>query len=388
MVSVVSCSSYQQGRVSAAMEESLENLGFARDGFSGMRVAVKPNLLTAAGDNSAVITHPEFFRAAVRIIRAGGGSPFLVESPAVHSLKRVIKKTGYSRVVEEENVEAADPLPDRTLHYEGARRFKYLNVSAAYFGADMILALPKFKTHAITGITGAVKNMFGAMPGMEKSKMHLRLPGHDDFADFLLDMYGAMNFGFDPPRTVLYLMDAIEAMEGEGPGHGGSPRHMGAVLAGKDGIAVDCVAAEIAGLNIYAIPTIAKGFERGFGVSARNQIKVKGQQVESMQVDDFAGAQGGSLAATSDRWPLNTKTFKNLFVERPVPSPGLCTLCGQCVKICPSEAITMPEKSKNIPDYDYGKCIRCYCCQEICPEGAIAKKRGRLQWMLEVFERQ
>ncbi|MBS3808806.1 MAG: DUF362 domain-containing protein [Desulfobacterales bacterium] len=387
VVSLVRCGSYDSAELEGAVEKSLEKAGFAKECFAGARVAVKPNLLTVAKDDSAIITHPEFFRAAVRIIRAGGGTPVLVESPAVHSLQRVIKKTGYASVMEEERIEAADPARVKTLHFESAHRFKYIDISSAYFDADMIVGLPKFKTHGITYITGAVKLMFGAMPGMEKSKMHLRLPGHEDFADFLLDLYGAMTFGFDPPKPVLHIMDAIAVLEGEGPGQGGSPRQMNAVLAGKNGIAVDCAATCLAGLDIEKVSTIVKGFERGYGISSPSDLETVGEPVENLQMSDFVPASGDSIFSNAFRWPFNTRTFKNLFVERPVPRPELCTLCYQCRKICPAGAISKAVKGKNIPEYDYGACIRCYCCLEICPEGAIGKKPGRLQWLLGFLEK-
>ncbi|MFP3998281.1 MAG: DUF362 domain-containing protein [Desulfobacterales bacterium] len=379
VVSLVKCSCYEQGDVEAALAQSIENLGFSKDFFAGARVAVKPNLLTAAKDESGVITHPEFFRAAVRIIKSGGGSPVLVESPAVHSLARVIKKTGYAKIIADEKIEVADPAPVRTLYYAGARRFKYIDISAAYFDADMIVALPKFKTHGITYITGAVKLLFGAVPGLEKSKMHLRLPGHKDFAGFLLDLYEAMTFGFNPSKPIFYIMDAVTAMEGEGPGHGGRPRQMGAVLAGMDGVAVDYVAASVAGLDTGKAPTIVNGFERGCGAAGPQDIEVAGELPANMQVVDFVPAAGDSYFSGSDRWPLNTKTFKDLFVERPVPRAGLCTLCYECRKICPAGAIGASAGGKNIPEYDYAKCIRCYCCLEVCPEGAVEKKKGWLQ---------
>ncbi|MFP4160239.1 MAG: DUF362 domain-containing protein [Desulfobacterales bacterium] len=382
VVSLVKCSSYEKDPIREAIENSLSLAGIAVGDFNGLRVAVKPNLLTVADDNSGIITHPEFFRAAVRIVKENGGTPVLVESPAVHSLNRVIKKTGYSEVIREEGIITADPSDVRTIHFQGAHRFKHIDIARAYFDADMILCLPKFKTHGITYITGAVKLLFGAMAGMEKSKMHLRLPRHSDLADFLLDLYGAMTFGFDPQKPFVHVMDAIWALEGEGPGRGGRPRRLNAVLAGKDAVALDWAAARVAGLDTRKAPTVSRGFERRWWAKSPEDITIAGEPVENLRVSDFAPPTGGSLFVGSDRWPLNTPTFKNLFVERPVPRRDLCTGCLECLKICPAGAISPPENKKDIPVYDYAECIRCYCCIEICPEGAIAKKPGRLQWLL------
>ncbi|MBS0014004.1 MAG: DUF362 domain-containing protein, partial [Desulfobacterales bacterium] len=218
---------------------------------------------------------------------------------------------------------------------------------------------------------------------MEKSKMHLRLPRHSDFADFLLDLYGAMNFGFDPPKPLIHVMDAVCALEGEGPGRGGRPRQLNTVIAGTDGIAVDWAATRVAGLDFSNIPTIVKGFERGWGAKSAKHIDLAGEPPENLQVSDFVPATGDSLFANAFRWPLNTRTFKNLCVERPVPRADLCTGCLECIKICPAGAISPPQRKKAVPAYDYGTCIRCYCCVEICPEGALEKKPGRLQWIFD-----
>jgi uncharacterized protein (DUF362 family)/Pyruvate/2-oxoacid:ferredoxin oxidoreductase delta subunit len=384
-VSLVRCRSYSEAPLKAAIEKSLAGMGFDPARFRSARVAVKPNLLTIAPDDSGVITHPEFFRAVVRIIKEHGGSPLLVESPAVHSLSRVIRKTGYGAVVEEEAVSVADPAVVQTLHFAGAKRFRQIEISKAYFDADIILGLPKLKTHGITYITGAVKLLFGAVPGMEKSKMHLRLPGHSDFSDYLLDLYGAMTLGFDPPKPVVHIMDAITALEGEGPGKGGRPRQVNAVLAGADGIALDWTAVRLAGLEARRVPTLMEGFERGYGARSPEEIHIRGESLEALQIPDFVPAAGNSLSSNAFRWPLNTRTFKNLFVERPVPRPDLCTGCLQCRTICPAGAIRPSENGEKVPHYDTGECIRCYCCMEICPEGALEKKPGRLQWLLEAI---
>ncbi len=387
IVALARCGTYSCDELTQVFEESLSHIGFPVERFRGARVAVKPNLLTIAREDQAVITHPEFFRAVVRLVKAQGGTPVLVESPAIHSLERVIKKTGYAAVLEAETIEIADPTMVQTLHYEDAKRFKHLDISKAYCEADMILGLPKFKTHGITAITGAVKNLFGTMPGLEKSKMHLRLPDHREFAAFLLDLYGALLQGFDPPKPMLHIMDAILALEGEGPGQGGSPRRMNAVLAGEDALAVDWAATQLAGLDFQKVPTLVQGFQREIGVASPEAIQTAGAALTDLQVRDFVPAQGNSLFSNAFRWPLNTQTFKNLFVERPVPIPETCTLCYQCQKICPAGAIGRARNKASVPLYDYDACIRCYCCLEICPEGAIKKQQGRLQWLLRLIER-
>ncbi len=381
-VSLIQCDTYQPEALKDTILQSLSNIGFDLTRFNNARVVVKPNLLMPAKEEKAIITHAEFFRAVVRIVKENNGTPVLVESPAIHSLKRVIKKTDYARVVEEEAIEIADPMQTRTLSYDAAKKFRYIDISEAYFDADIILNLPKFKTHGITYVTGAVKLLFGAIPGVEKSKMHMRAPDHEDFAEFLLDLYGAMTFGMKPSVPIVHIMDAICVQEGEGPGPAGKARWLNAVLAGDNGIAVDYVATMIAGLDIDKALTVVNGFRRDYGISSAKEIKVIGESIKNLQVSDFEPATGSTIFSNMFRWPFNTPTFKNLFLDRPVPAEDKCTLCYQCKKICASGAITASSGKKDIPNYDYKKCIRCYCCLEICPEAAITKQKGRFGWIL------
>ncbi|MEZ4565564.1 MAG: DUF362 domain-containing protein [Desulfobacterales bacterium] len=146
--------------------------------------------MPAKEEKALAITNATFFQAVVQIVKENRGTPVPPESPAIHSLSRVIKKTAYASVVEAEQLEVADPVPTRSLFFDRAKKFPHLDISAAYFDADIILNLPKFKTHGITYITGAVKLLFGAIPGGEKSKMHLRARRLMIFIEYLLDLYG------------------------------------------------------------------------------------------------------------------------------------------------------------------------------------------------------
>lgn len=386
VVSLLPCTQYENLRLKDTIRQSLANIGFDAAAFRKARVILKPNLLVPSRDEQAIITHSEFFRAVGQIVRENGGTPILLESPAIHALARTIRKTRYAEVLESEGIESGDPSRTKSLHWEGARKFRQIDIAEGYFDADIILNLPKFKTHGITHITGAVKLLFGAVYGLEKSKMHMRAPTHEALAEFLLDLYGAMTYGFDPSKPIIHIMDAVCAQEGEGPGTAGTPKWLNCILAGDNGIAVDYVAATLAGVDVNTVMTITGGFERNYGVSSPEEIRVTGASVSDLRVDDFVAATGGSFFSNVFRWPLNTPTVKNLLLDRPVPLEDKCTLCFQCMKICPSSAISRPDGGadgrRNTPEYDYNACIRCYCCMEVCPEAAIMKKKGRLQWVM------
>ena len=382
-VSVLKCQDYSIETLQDRVLTSLENIGFAPESFRGARVALKPNLLVPAPPEKGVITHHEFFRAVVRVVKDHGGKPVLIESPSIHSVNRVIKKTDYARVVDQEEIEVASVEKTRTLRFEGSRRFKQLDIAEAFFNADLIINLPKFKTHGLTYITGAVKNMFGAIPGLQKSKMHVKVPKGDEFSDFLLDLYGCLLYGFPGPKPLLHLMDGIIVMEGEGPGASGTPARMNAVLASTDAVALDYVATTLAGLDVEKALMVTKGFERGYIIKTPDDIQWVGDPREAFTHKSLRPSKG-TILSNMVRWPVTSKRFKNLFIDRPAPKEGKCTLCYQCLKICPAGAISKTQGAKKTPVYDYNKCIRCYCCMEVCPEAAIEKGRGRLQWMLRL----
>ena len=382
-VSVVKCGEYSHDLLREKIIESLSNIDFSLSQFHDKRVLLKPNLLMPARAERAIMTHPEFFRAVVRIVKESGGQPVLVESPAVHSLERTIKKTEYAEIVQSEEIEVADPTITETLHFEDARTLKSIEISKAFSDADFILNLPKFKTHGLTYITGAVKNFFGAIPGLQKSKMHIKLPGPLDFSEFLLDLYGAMRKGFTPSKTILNIMDAVVAMEGEGPGTGGKPFPLNLIIAGRDAVAVDLAAVKAAGLEVEKAITIQKGFKRDFCIQSEADVEFTGEEIKAVLSSGFTPSKG-TILSNMVRWPVTSKTFRNLFIDRPVPTENRCTLCYQCKKICPSGAISPSNGKQNVPGYNYKECIRCYCCMEICPEAAIEKRNGRLQWMLRL----
>lgn len=383
-VSIIKCGGYELTRLERSIRESLSMAGFDPVNFHGARVAVKPNLLRAVGPESAVVTHPSFFQAMVRIIKAEGGTPLLVESPAFQSLEKVFSRTGYDTVVSEESIEVWDNNSTSVLHNPNGERYKRFEVASPLFDSDMIVNLPKLKTHGITYLTGAVKNLFGTITGLNKSKWHMRAKGREEFAGFLLDLYGAFLFGFEKQKTIFHCIDGIVAMEGEGPGPSGTPVNAGIIIAGSDAVAVDAVAAMAIGLEMKNILTVKSGTRRGLGEGAPDRINIAGIAPEKLRLRPFAPPRS-TFVATLMNVNMHHNLLKNLFVEKPVPNAESCTLCYQCRSICPAAAIDKGRDGEKTPHYNYNKCIRCYCCMEICPEAAISLKRARLQWITELL---
>lgn len=380
-VALLRCRGYDPEEIKARIVQGLESIRFNLGEFRDARVVLKPNLLSASRPGSAVVTHPQFFRAAAEIVLDNGARPVLAESPAVVSLKTALRAAGYDPVLKHLGIPVADMTQVEKLPCPQGRRVKLFEVARAFFEADLVLNLPKFKTHGLTYVTAAVKNLFGAMPGMRKSQMHLKFPEKEGFSEFLLDLYSALLEGFDPPRKLLHVMDGIVAMEGNGPGSTGTPRPMHAILAGRDALAVDWVAVQVSGLDEARCPMLVQGFGRGLGISSPNEIVVKGERIEDMRIHGFVPPD--RIGATRLlKAPVIRRLVRDLFTGRPAPVDARCTLCYQCRDVCPAGAISEAEEGKEVPRFDYGACIRCLCCQEVCPQGAISLKKGRLQWMI------
>ena len=380
-VALLKCDTYSPDVVKDKILQGLNLLGIDPGCFRTARVALKPNLLTAVPPESAVVTHPGFFEAVARIVIDHGGKPVLIESPAVASLKNAIRKAGYLPIIDKLGIEVADTFPVEKISYEHGTRFKYFEISRAFHDVDMIVNIPKFKTHGLTYISAAVKNLFGAVPGMRKSQMHLRFPDKREFSEFILDLYGAILTRFDKQGAILHILDAIVSLEGQGPGTSGSPRKTGAIIIGEDALALDYVAVNLAGLDVNLVATLTSGLAREFGVCSQDEIRVHGERIEDMRMHDFLPTKSAGVPLFL-RGSFLRRIMKNLFVEKPSPLEDACTLCYQCRNICPADAISVAKGDNKVPQFDYSRCIRCFCCQEICPEAAITIRKAKMQWLL------
>ena len=381
-VALLQCNEYEPDLLKERILKGLKDIGFDVNEFNNKRVALKPNVLMPAPVKSAVVTHPEFVGAVVSIVKQYGGTPVIIESPAMTPSEWTMRKAGYTSMLENTGVEIASVNEVEILFHESSARYKRFEISKALHGVDIIINLPKLKTHGITYLSGAVKNLFGTIFGLNKSRWHLKASTPLDFSEMLLDLNVALLKGFEKPKPILHIMDAIIAQEGEGPGPSGKPKKIGAIIIGKSPIAVDYVAVKVAGLDYNKVHTITAGFKRDLGVTSPENIEIVGESIDSIRINDFVPTNHSFITNFGTRWPTNTKIMRELFTEKPVPLEGKCTLCYQCKKICPAGAIDISDGEHKTPTYNYKKCIRCYCCKEICPEAAISLKKGALQWMM------
>ncbi|HMK47707.1 MAG TPA: DUF362 domain-containing protein [Methanocella sp.] len=364
-VSVVRCEEYDDEKVRAAIEECLKPLGGMQSVVkNGSRVLVKPNLLSAKKPEEATTTHPSVVKAVVRLVQEQGGVPVIGDSPGGRNtssaVKSLMKTTGMQAVADEtgcEIVSFEEPVVDVTS--DAARIYKKFTIAKAVKDADVVIGLPKLKTHQLTYYTGAVKLLYGYIPGIMKSENHLHT-GKDPklFAELLLDLH-------EMRRPDLTIMDAVVGMEGRGPS-AGNPKQIGLVMASKSCTALDFVATSAVGMEPLTIPTVAGASERGVGPKNMGEIELFGPDLASVMVRDFKKAETMDMS----RVPavvLNLAT--SMIASKPKIDPQKCKKCGVCARDCPPRAMTFVKG--RVPAIDYKVCIRCYCCQELCPENAV-----------------
>lgn len=361
-VVLIKCDSYDYSSVKKAVGRGLELLGGCRVWVAeGEKILLKPNLLSAQPPEKCVTTHPAVFRAVAEALLEAGAVVTYGDSPALGNPERVARKAGIMAVAEELGLELADFRQGRDVDFPHGSQNKKFTIANGVLASNGLVSLPKLKTHGLMTITGAVKNQFGCIPGPLKGEFHLRLPQPEDFARMLVDLTRLLS-----PR--LFVMDAVIAMEGNGP-QNGRPKKLGFILMSTDAVALDATACRLIGLNPGQVLTVKYGQEFGLGSYHEGDLEIIGDSRQDLVIRDFDAAKTRTaLAGRGSRY------LRNAVVPRPTIAEKVCTRCGTCIQMCPVKppAVdwTDPDKQAT-PAYQYDRCIRCYCCQEVCPEGAI-----------------
>ena len=370
VVSIKKIRSYDHKAVSDAVKNSVDDLGgISRFVKKGDTVLLKPNLLAAKAPESAVTTHPSIVQAVGELVKDCGGKIIIGDSPAIGSWNNITKKTGMSGV--------ADRLGARLVHFDKPVQikknekhlFKLLKISKDVLEADVIINLPKLKTHTQMYLTLGVKNMFGCVVGKKKPQLHMEA-GKDSrqFARMLVEIYGSI-------APALTIIDGIVGMEGNGPGSG-DPKQIGLILASKDAVAMDRIICEIIGAEPEKLFILAAAKELGYGNAELNEIQVRGEDLKNVKVDSF---KFPSLTSAEFGPPFLRKFIKDLVTSKPKEDHNQCTLCNFCIDVCPPKII---KKNGGRLNFNYDDCIRCYCCIEVCPEGAMKVKQGIITRLL------
>ncbi len=376
-VSLVALDGYEDdARIAQALATALAPFGgISAIVHPGDRVLLKANLLAPAKPEEAVTSHPAIVRAVIRAVKAAGASRVMVgDSPGVGTTREVMRACGILQVVEEEGAEMASfdhvAVFDRLENTIGKR----LELAEQLKETDVLITLPKLKTHVQMGYTGALKNQYGLVVGTRKAQYHFRFQNRDRLADLMIDINRTA-------KVKLAILDAVVAMEGPGP-HGGRPRKIGALVVGTDLPAVDVVGCQLIGLDSQSYPLLQAAARAGYGTTTPEKIEVIGETVESLRVADFELIKAPAnimrilpLPGWMLRW------LRRQIADRPYIDKSKCIKCLKCYNGCPVKPGAIDPRRKG-DCVNQRTCIRCYCCHEFCPVNAIELRRS---WIERIF---
>ncbi|MFW5790229.1 MAG: DUF362 domain-containing protein [Bacillota bacterium] len=360
---------YQQANYNIKeLEEIIDNIFIDKqitNQLAGKKVLLKVNLLMGKSPEKAVTTNPTFVNAVARTVKKYGGQPFLADSPGgpfnKTTLKIAYSKCGYLESVEAGEYELNYNTEKFKLDSPEGYRSKSFEICSFVQEADFIINLPKLKTHGLTLYTGAIKNLFGLIPGITKAEYHFNLQKISDFCHMLIDLH-------DVVKPELTIMDGIIGMEGDGPSSG-NPRKFKTIIASTDAIYLDIVVSYLLRKDKYrSDPWPATLNDRGISIDFDQEI------IPEAVKENFIEVKTPRVDKTSNlvdrRLPESISQLIEKFIR---PKPVVldnCIACGICAKNCPAKVITIKEQA----EIDLSDCIRCFCCQELCPHDAVEIK--------------
>jgi len=367
-------------------------VGHPRAGGAPPTAFLKPNLLMPRLPEQCVTTHPAVIGAAARWLADGGFDVTIGDSPGgpytEPLLRRLYDQTGMTAAAAESGAKLNYDTDSDEHEARGvpvARRFMLCTPAVT---ADLLVNVCKLKTHGLTGITAAVKNLFGCIPGLHKTEYHMTQPTVDSFSEMLVDLARHLSPG-------LSICDAIIGMEGAGPSHG-KPRRLGLLLAADDPFALDYAIALLLGVGPDGFTTLAAAQSRGYGPQTAGELELVvaeedetvtlcGQSAAAALADmrppRFELLAPESLASLQGRGSLRAmlRLVQPMLRSRPAFDTTICNGCGTCARSCPAKALVVRGRQ---PAVKLSECIRCYCCQELCPRGAVTIKRPLLSRLL------
>jgi uncharacterized protein (DUF362 family)/Pyruvate/2-oxoacid:ferredoxin oxidoreductase delta subunit len=366
------CQDYEQKRVEESVDRILVPLGgIGTFVHPEDTVLIKPNLLAPKASATAVNTHPVVVGAILKAVIRAGGRPFIGDSPGLGNARKNAERCGLEKVAADLNVpivEFKESVPIGKIREGGFP----LELSGEALRADVIINVPKFKTHGQMLLTLGVKNMFGCVVGKRKAQWHLKAGvNRDAFASMVVQICAALS----PDLT---LIDGIVGMEGNGPGSG-TPRNMGILAASRDPVALDTVMMDLIGIDPFRLATLRAAKESGIGETDLDRIEIQGEKIERLRIRDLKIPDSSDLEWTLPDFLMGI--LKDSISAYPEPDPKMCQLCHVCIKACPQRVIEARGSRLKI---DTRHCIRCFCCQELCPHGAMKTRQG---WLLRLLRK-
>ncbi len=391
-LAMIQLDDYRREDLLPAFKAAFAELGLTADFKPAEKIVIKPNMLSGLNADRAVTSHPEVFHALAVCLRDLGVELSFGDSPALDAPEKAARASGLLAAADELGIPMADFVTPVETPLPQGKVLRTMALARGVAEADGLVSLAKLKTHALAGMTGAIKNQFGVITGQLKAKYHVSYPILEDFCQMLVDINQYLQ-----PR--LYVIDAIVAMEGNGP-RNGHPRKVGVVLLSRDPVAADAAGTMLMGMEPASVMTTKLGARAGMGKMDLTVIDaclirpVAGQVtieqgkacnlLKALQVKDFErGRIVHEILTKAIR--VNAPLYKRHIMRRPQISLSRCTTCGVCVTACPVVPKVLSQSAPGqVPTFDYARCIRCFCCQELCPAGAIEVYNTKLGRILKV----
>lgn len=376
-VSLLKCPDYNYKKVEESILKSFENLGGIKNYIKPKeKVLLKINLLMKKRPEEATTTHPVFTKALAKVLMDYGAEVIIADSPGGPFNKKILNGVYKACGIEEISNEIGAELNYNTnavnMKNEKGLILKNINAIEVLNKVDKVISVSKLKTHGMMMFTGAVKNMFGIVAGLEKAEYHVRMPNIKDFSNALVDICMLSN-------PILSFMDGIVGMEGNGPS-GGTPKQVGVVLASTTPYHLDVVATNLIGINSKKVPTIQRCIERKLCKGDLSDIELLGNELNQLKIKDFIVPEIRSLDLLDGKLPKFMRDIINeLMQPKPVFNKEICISCKKCLESCPPQVIKM---INNKPSANLDECIRCFCCQELCPVNAIDIHRPLLMKLM------
>lgn len=366
-VAIQKCDEYDFNKVYSAVKKMLELV--PPPDVKNKTVLLKPNILYPKNPDLAICTHPVVVGASVKAFVEMGAKKVLAgESPAIANSTSAAKATGMMDQVVQNGGEWIDFHGHVTVSCEEGKIVKAFEFAEASSEADILVSISKLKSHQLMSYTGAMKNLFGLMVGLDKAQCHYRFPDKEDFGAFLTDL----NIASKPQYAI---MDAIVGMEGPGGPGGGDPIKLGFLAASDNILALDWECASLVGYNPHNIVNLEDALNRKVWLNSEDEILTAGVSPDEVRCKSFKIVKEPSPTLSKMMPAWLDFVAKKFFIKTPRFNSSKCIKCGRCKQICPAHIIEMNGKNNTATLSTKNKCLHCFCCHEICPEKAIKLKR-------------
>ncbi|MCF7858773.1 MAG: DUF362 domain-containing protein [Candidatus Cloacimonetes bacterium] len=332
-----------------------------KDALAGKKtILLKPNLLGAFTPDRAVTTNPVIVDVVVTYLKEIGKDVILGDSPGGSTLvDHVWDKTGMKQIAEKHNVTLVN-FTKGNINKKKSATMEF-PISQYLWDVDAVVNLCKYKTHSLMSYTGAIKNLYGVIPGLKKSDYHKSYPDQKKFTTVITELYSIVK-----DRINFNILDGIVGMEGDGPS-AGNPRNFGIVMASGSASALDYIASKMLGFKPDKLDYVISALKID-GIDP-TEIDID-QQWQGFKFPKVKIKKIGLYVTIVKYTPkFLMRIFKKYFNYYP-DFNDKCRQCNICVESCPMYVMELKVGADH-PVIDYDKCIKCMCCHEMCPYQAI-----------------